>query len=92
MKYILHRIILLFGLLLLVCGHVIAQEVTHIQVTGKVLSITSGDSLSGINISVLQAPGIATTSNETGGFEITVPDKNATLVFSYPDYKTQNVP
>ena len=91
MKYILHRFILLFSFCLLVTGIIFAQEADQIKVTGQVFSITSGDSLEGINVSVLQAPGIAATSNQSGEFEISVPNKNATLVFSYPDYKTQNV-
>jgi len=91
MKRILHRLILLFTCSLIVTGTIFAQEADQITVTGQVLSITSGDPLAEINVSVLQAPGITTTSDESGEFEVTVPDKNATLVFSYPDYKTQNI-
>ncbi|MFO7935681.1 MAG: SusC/RagA family TonB-linked outer membrane protein [Bacteroidales bacterium] len=89
---------LIFGLLLftLVAGTcspaLLAQETDRITVSGKVVSIESGESLGEITVSVLQVPGLQATTDSTGAFEINVPDKNVTLVFSFPGFNPQEVP
>ena len=68
-----------------------AQDSTLLVVSGQVVSMRSGNQLSDINIAVLKVPGLITVTDSLGKFQIHVPDKNATLVFSFPGYKSQEL-
>ena len=69
-----------------------AQEPDVRAVSGTAVSLRTGMPLEGINIGVLQSPGILAVSDSTGSFQINVPDKNASLVASFPGYKSLEIP
>ncbi|MEJ2594227.1 MAG: TonB-dependent receptor plug domain-containing protein, partial [bacterium] len=68
-----------------------AQDSTLLVVSGQVVSMRSGNQLSDINVAVMKVPGLITVTDSLGKFQIHVPDKNATLVFSFPGYKSQEL-
>lgn len=74
-------------LLFLLATTIHAQQIT---VTGTVTSAETGETLPGVNVSVVgQATG--TTTGFEGNYEIEV-DAEATLRFSYIGFVTQNIP
>jgi TonB-dependent starch-binding outer membrane protein SusC len=61
------------------------------QVSGRVVSDSSGQVLSGVNVS-LKGTGTGTATNNEGHFSLTIPDRsNAVLVFSSIGYAAQEV-
>jgi Ca-activated chloride channel family protein len=60
-----------------------------ITVKGKIMD-ENGSPLPGVTISV-KSQQAATTSGNDGSFQINVPDENATLVFTYVGYESQEV-
>ena len=60
-------------------------------VTGKVTDSQTGEAMPGVNI-VVKGTSVGTTSDASGGYSINVTDRNATLVFSFIGYITQEVP
>ena len=64
-------------------------EVADIRVTGRV-SGPGGTPLSGVSVSI-KGTSTGTTTNESGNYSISVPDKQSTLVFSYVGFGTQEV-
>ena len=61
----------------------------EISVTGTVTS-EQGEPLAGVSVAV-QGTNLATTTNESGAYTIRLTDENATLVFTYVGYTTQEV-
>lgn len=86
-KQILYKSGFSLVLLLLTMATVQAQQVT---VTGTVTSVETGETLPGVNVSVVgQATG--TTTGLEGTYEIEV-NADATLRFSYIGFVAQNIP
>lgn len=83
------RKILLLSLFLLhgLVYQAAAQERT---VTGRVTSATDGSGLPGVNVTVKGASG-GTITDVQGQYSIAVPQSNATLVFSYVGFQTQEI-
>jgi TonB-linked SusC/RagA family outer membrane protein len=71
-----------------VSGAIQQQEFT---VTGKVTSTEDGADLPGVNV-VIKGTSRGTTTDADGKYTIQVPDGNATLVFSFIGYATQEMP
>lgn len=94
MKHILFRFSIFICITGVLSTAVIAQKPEEIDISGHVVSIITGNPLSQINISVLHSPVLNTNtrSDSSGYFHIIVPDKNATLVFSYPGFKSLEEP
>lgn len=63
--------------------------VADITITGKVVSET-GEGLPGVSV-LLKGTSIGTSTNVEGLYSITIPDANATLVFSYIGYTLEEV-
>ena len=59
-------------------------------VRGKVTDATTGQAMAGVNIQV-KGTTLGTISDINGSFSLTVPDVNASLVFSFIGYVTQEV-
>jgi len=59
-------------------------------VTGTVTDAETGETLPGVNIQVVGTQ-TGTTTNAEGAFELTVPNENATLRFSFVGYQQQTV-
>ena len=74
-------------LMLLLATTIYAQQVT---VTGTVTSVETGETLPGVNVSVVGQSTGTVTSFE-GTYELDV-DSDATLRFSYIGFVTQNIP
>ncbi|WP_210487165.1 SusC/RagA family TonB-linked outer membrane protein [Rufibacter aurantiacus] len=76
---------LLLTLLVLACfmSQVWAQAVT---VSGTVTSADDGTPLPGVSV-VVKGTQVGTSTGVTGTYSLTVPDQNATLVFSFIGYK-----
>ncbi len=65
-----------------------AQEV---DVSGQVVDAENEEPLPGVNV-VVQGTTIGTTTNAQGDYSLTAPSGDATLVFSFVGYETQQVP
>ncbi|WP_248722379.1 TonB-dependent receptor [Seonamhaeicola sp. ML3] len=65
-----------------------AQEKT---ISGKVTSSSDGMTLPGVNV-VVKGTTTGAATDFDGNYSINVPDANATLVFSYVGYVTQEIP
>src|SRR3982750_4626708 len=70
------------------CSLLLAQSENLIQ--GKVLSKDDGQGLPGVNV-ILKGSTIGTTTDGDGKFSLSVPGKDAVLIFSFIGYKTQEV-
>ena len=66
------------------------EELNAIQITGKVLD-KEGQPLPGVTITIKGSTG-AVTTNSSGDYNISVPDNNAVLVFTYVGFLSQEVP
>lgn len=62
----------------------------QVRVTGTITDETSGQGMPGVNIQV-KGTTIGAISDENGQFTVSAPDRNATLVFSFIGYVTQEV-
>ena len=60
-------------------------------VTGTVTDNQTGEAMPGVNI-VLKGANVGTNTDATGKYSISVPDRNAILVFSFIGYGTVEVP
>lgn len=60
-------------------------------VQGSVVDAVNGEQLPGVNI-LVKGTSTGTSTNQNGGFEVTVPSLQDTLVFSYIGYITEEVP
>jgi TonB-linked SusC/RagA family outer membrane protein len=67
------------------------QEFQPIKVTGIVMDEDANEPLPGVNI-YIKGTTIGTITDASGNYEIEVPNENATLVFKYIGYKTQEIP
>lgn len=85
----LKRSILLLFLCLLTAHFTQAQDGQTVQ--GQVMDAQTGESLPGVNVLVEGTSQGASTDNE-GNFEVAVNSLDATLVFSFIGYSTEEVP
>lgn len=83
------RKFILIALLLLVAGVPITLAQKKV-ITGVVTSKDEGTSLPGVTI-VVKGTTIGTTTDATGKYSITVPEKSAFLVFSFVGMKPQEI-
>jgi TonB-linked SusC/RagA family outer membrane protein len=67
------------------------QGNTEMTITGSVTDAATKQGFAGVRISVLNTK-LTTMSDETGAFEITVPDSDVTFSVDAPGYQTQIVP
>lgn len=75
--------------LIMVCLCSYSWAQTH-PVTGHVTKATTTDPLPGVTVAV-KGTNNRTTTNDQGVYTITVPNNNATLVFSYVGHKPQEI-
>lgn len=81
------RTVLLALLVSILCA---APAWAQHTVTGTVTSATDGTPLPGVNV-VLLDTGIGTATDAEGGYELTLPSDDGTLVFSFLGYEEQTV-
>ncbi len=63
----------------------------QITVTGKVTDSQTGEPIAGVNV-VVKGTTTGTMTDASGSYLLNVPDRNATLVFSFVGYTTQEIP
>jgi TonB-linked SusC/RagA family outer membrane protein len=85
------KYIVLISVFCISCQILTAQKTEGFIIKGTVYSSETGEPLSSINVSIKLSVFDETYTNDSGSFEIHVPDKYATLVFYYPDYITEEV-
>jgi TonB-linked SusC/RagA family outer membrane protein len=89
-------------ILLLICGLALpatslasgnpsADDQQQIKVTGKITDLTTGEAMPGVNI-LFKGTVQGAISDLEGKYSITVSDRNATLVFSFLGYVSQEIP
>ena len=71
-------------------ANLIKTEIVEQSVSGKVTDPESGEGLPGVSV-VLKGTQKGTITDTEGVFSIGVPDGNATLIFSFVGYETQEV-
>ncbi len=89
-------IVLLLALVMALPAMALAPEdenaaLQQITVTGTVTESETGDAMPGVNIQV-QGTSLGAITGVDGRYSLTVSDRNATLVFSFIGYITQEVP
>lgn len=68
-------------------GTVVAQQT---MITGTITDANTGELIVGVNI-VVEGTMIGTTSDANGKYSLNVPQKNATLIFSFVGYITDQI-
>lgn len=76
--------------LLLSVAPVLAQS--KYTISGTVKQKSSGETLIGVSVVVVEKPGVGITTNEYGFYSLSLPQGNYTLRFSYVGYKPELVP
>jgi len=66
------------------------EEQQQMTVTGVVTDASTGEVIPGVNV-VVKGTTIGTITDEKGKYSINVPDRNATLVFSFIGYNPQEI-
>ncbi|WP_346318732.1 TonB-dependent receptor [Chitinophaga sp. YIM B06452] len=78
--------------LLLSCCATLLQAQSKYTVSGTVKQGSSGETLIGVTVVVVEKPTIGVITNEYGFYSISLPKGNYTLRFSYVGYKQELVP
>ena len=86
-KLIKTRSVLLFFILL---TQTLAQAQNGTRITGRVLD-AKGESLIGVTVSQVDNPRIATVTDMSGTYVLTLPEPNVSLKFTYLGYKDKIV-
>jgi len=69
------------------CGLIVTAGAQNIQVQGKVTRKLTGETLAGANVSV-NGTGIATITDASGNFKLTIPQKGKTITVSFVGMNT----
>ncbi len=90
---LLMRFLLLLTIVSGTCISTFADEpgLQQLTITGVVTDSQTGDLMPGVNI-VVKGATIGTITDMSGKFSISVPDRNATLVFTFIGYTAKEVP
>ena len=78
--------ILANNLIVIASEKILQQQI----ITGKIIDASTSGAMPGVNI-VVKGSTIGTISDNGGNFSLSVPDRNATLVFSFIGYITQEI-
>jgi len=88
--YIIARFLFTLTIVFFIAQGTFAQSSTSHKVSGKVTAAGDGSILPGLSVSV-KGTSIGTITNVEGDYTLELPDKNATLVFSFVGFKTQEI-
>lgn len=61
------------------------------EISGTVTDAQTGESMPGVNVTVVDDPSIGTSTNQDGEYSLTVPDEAEALSFSFVGYQEQQV-
>src|ERR1700730_4098571 len=78
-------------LILLVPLGIMAQTGHSYSVSGTVKDISSGETLSGASVGLVERPGIGVTTNSYGFYSLTLPEGHYHLIVSYSSYALDTV-
>lgn len=67
------------------------QAMGQITVKGKITDKATGEAIPGASV-VVKSTSIGTGSNAEGMYELSIPDANATLIYSFVGFATEEVP
>jgi len=67
------------------------EDPQQITVSGTVTDASTGDAMPGVNIQV-KGTSLGAITDVNGRYTLAVPDRNATLIFSFIGYVTQEIP
>ncbi|WP_025764905.1 SusC/RagA family TonB-linked outer membrane protein [Dyadobacter tibetensis] len=67
------------------------SKTTSLKIKGNITDAANNEALPGVNV-LLKSTTIGTVSDVSGSYQITVPDENAVLVFSFIGYETLEIP
>jgi TonB-linked SusC/RagA family outer membrane protein len=76
---------------LMATGNPSAGDQQQIKVSGKITDVGTGQAMTGVNV-LVKGTIFGAISDVDGNYSINVPDRNATLVFSFIGYIVQEVP
>lgn len=85
-----HKKIAIINLLLLLTTTVLFAQ-SNYTVSGTVKQKSSGETLLGVTVSIVEKPSVGIVTNEYGYYSLSLPKGNYTLRFSYVGYKQENV-
>ncbi len=85
-----HKKIAIINLLLLLSTTVLFAQ-SNYTVSGTVKQKSSGETLLGVTVSIVEKPSVGIVTNEYGYYSLSLPKGNYTLRFSYVGYKQENV-
>jgi TonB-linked SusC/RagA family outer membrane protein len=71
-------------------GQSVAEKVQEVNIRGTVTDANTGEPLPGVNI-IVEGTTLGTISDSNGGYSISVPDTEATLLFSFIGYITESI-
>ncbi len=76
-------------ILLLLFGKTLLLAQSKYTISGTVKQNTSGETLIGVSIVVVEKPGLGVMTNEYGFYSLLLPKGNYTLRFSYVGYRQE---
>ena len=79
----------LFLTALLICNATLLPAQQNFTVSGTIKEKTSGETISGANVTVVENPGVGVAANEYGFFSLSLPKGNYTLQFSHAGRKLE---
>lgn len=85
-------IVLTIDLLLLLTGATLLQAQSKYTISGTIKQKSSGETLIGASVVVVEKPTVGVTTNAYGFYSLSLPKGNYTLLVSYIGYKQELIP
>jgi len=82
---------LVASVLFIFCISHLAAQIRH-TISGTIRQGSSGETLTGVTVAVVERPGAGVTTNDYGFYSLTLPAGNYTLRFTHVGYKQELVP
>jgi hypothetical protein len=82
----------IIAILLLVFSTTLLQAQSKYTVSGTVKQKTSGETLIGVSVVVVEKPNVGVITNEYGFYSLSLPKGNYTLRVTYVGYKQELIP
>jgi hypothetical protein len=81
-----------FLILSFVISTFLVKAQSKFTISGTVKQKSSGETLTGVNVIVVEKPGVGIATNEYGFYSLSLPKGNYTLRFTYVGYKQELIP
>lgn len=79
-------------ILLLLLSTTLLEAQSKYTISGTVKQKSSGETLIGVTVLIVEKPNVGVTTNEYGFYSISLPEGNYTLRFSYTGYRQELMP